>query len=77
MTNIVKRPRGRPTVYTKELANTICERLAKGETLKASQGYPVGAALKGSTGQEAWVTPTGTRPFFSKNTVSPWMAMRR
>ena len=22
---------------------------------------------KGSTGQEAWVTPTGTRPFFSRN----------
>jgi hypothetical protein len=38
-----------------------------GETLKASQGYPLGATLRGSSGQEAWVTTTGTRPFFSKN----------
>jgi hypothetical protein len=38
-----------------------------GETLKASHGYPVGATLRGSTGQEAWVTSTGTRPFFSRN----------
>jgi hypothetical protein len=38
-----------------------------GATLSASQGYPVGATLKGSTGQEAWVTPAGTRPFFSRN----------
>jgi hypothetical protein len=35
MSDQVKRPRGRPTIYTQELADKICERLAKGETLKS------------------------------------------
>lgn len=29
----VKRPRGRPSLYTDELAAAICERIARGETL--------------------------------------------
>jgi hypothetical protein len=43
MNSIVKRPRGRPTVYTQELADAICARLAKGETLKSicrDEGIP-------------------------------------
>ena len=35
MSDRVKRPRGRPTIYTRELADKICERLSKGETLKS------------------------------------------
>jgi hypothetical protein len=27
--------RGRPTIYTQEIADTICQRLAKGESLRA------------------------------------------
>ena len=31
----VKRPRGRPGIYTQELADEICQRIAEGETLTA------------------------------------------
>lgn len=33
MEDEVKRPRGRPTIYTEEIAREICERLARGESL--------------------------------------------
>jgi hypothetical protein len=43
MDDQVKRLRGRPTIYTQELADAICARLAKGETLKSicrDEGMP-------------------------------------
>jgi hypothetical protein len=49
MSHIVKRPRGRPTVYTQELADAICARLAKGETLKSicrNDGMPDDATVR-------------------------------
>lgn len=38
-----KREHGRPTVYTREIADEICERLASGETLRSicrTEGFP-------------------------------------
>ena len=38
-----------------------------GATLRAADGYPVGAALKASTSREAWLISGTARPFFSRN----------
>jgi hypothetical protein len=43
MSDLVKRPRGRPLTYDKETAHAICVRLARGETLRAicrDEGFP-------------------------------------
>lgn len=43
-----KRPRGRPTTYTQEIADEICRRLAEGETLRAicrDMGLAIGTVL--------------------------------
>jgi hypothetical protein len=44
----VKRPRGRPTKYTPELAEEICRRLREGESLRSicrTEGYPRESAV--------------------------------
>jgi N-acetylmuramoyl-L-alanine amidase-like protein len=39
----------------------------EGDPLTASQGYPDGATLKGTTGAEAWLLAGTARQFFSRN----------
>lgn len=44
------RMNGRPSIYTADLAATICERLAKGESLRSvcrDEGMPVEATVRG------------------------------
>lgn len=46
---MVKRPRGRPSIYTDEMAEEICRRLAGGESLNAickGEGYPSEAVVR-------------------------------
>jgi hypothetical protein len=38
MSDLVKRPRGRPSTYTDDVADEICERLAGGESLLSITG---------------------------------------
>jgi hypothetical protein len=45
---------GRPTLYTQDIANAICERLAKGESLRSiclTDGFPAPATVCGWTTQ--------------------------
>jgi hypothetical protein len=44
----------------------------EGQPFSSSQGYPDGAALKSSTGQEAWVRTGIARRFFSTNVRTSW-----
>jgi len=60
MATAPKLPHGRPSVYTDEIAATICERLAAGESLRAicrDPGLPVAATV---------LTWAKTNPTFSE-----------
>lgn len=60
----VDRPRGRPTVYTDEIASEICERLAAGESLNAVCKSP---AMPCESTVRHWVTED-YQGFFAKYT---------
>lgn len=48
-TRVVKRPTGRPSTYTPELAAKVCEAIRDGWTLsqiEAAEGYPTWTAIK-------------------------------
>ena len=50
MTDLVKRPYGRPLTYDRETAHAICVRLARGETLKGicrDEGFPPESTVRG------------------------------
>ena len=46
----VKKPRGRPSIFTQEIADEICRRIAKGETVRAigrDPGMPEESSIRG------------------------------
>ena len=64
--------RGRPSAYTSEIAETICERLMDGESLRAicaSAGMPDKATVF------RWIACTGGRASFRRRTYWP-MSLR-